>query len=92
MLDQEAPLRPYSTSLLLDVVLFPMLSLIPRVRARGRSSPTHIVFVLPRLAVETVPPDSPSKFLGLLQSMQVRLWLGLGNLLPLQPGIDRCQS
>ena len=70
----------------------PWLSLIPRVRARGRRSPTHIFFVLSRLAVETVPSDSPSKFLGLQQSMQVRLRLGLDNLLPLQPGIDRCQS
>ena len=58
----------------------------------GQKLPTHIVFVLPRLAVETVPSDSPSKFLGLQQSMQVRWWLGLGNSLPLQPGIDRCQS
>ena len=92
MLDQEAPFGPYSTSLLLTVVLFPKLSLIPRVRARGRRSPTHIFFVLVRLAVETVPSDSPSKFLGLQQSMQVRWWLGLGNSLPLQPAIDRCQS
>lgn len=34
-------LGPYSASLLLAVVLFPMRSLIPRIRARGRSSATH---------------------------------------------------